>query len=82
MKRLALYVASVILFIGCANGQPKGMAVLPKPATGEGVATFGGGCFWAMQENMGITVMLKQQVLCRNSGYSNQQLSSNSYIIK
>jgi peptide-methionine (S)-S-oxide reductase len=52
MKKLALYVASVILFVGCANGQPKGMAVLPKPATGEAVATFGGGCFWAMQEAM------------------------------
>ncbi|TFF39717.1 peptide-methionine (S)-S-oxide reductase MsrA [Mucilaginibacter psychrotolerans] len=52
MKKLALYVASVVLFLGCANGQPKGMAVLPKPAPGEAVATFGGGCFWAMQENM------------------------------
>ena len=50
MKKLALYVASALLIIGCANGQPKGMAVLPKPTAGEAVATFGGGCFWAMQE--------------------------------
>lgn len=52
MKKIALYCASVILFLGCANGQPKGMAILPKPAAGQAVATFGGGCFWSMAEAM------------------------------
>jgi len=52
MKKLTLYIASVIIFLGCANGQSNTMAVLPKPAAGEAVATFGGGCFWSMSEAM------------------------------
>ena len=28
------------------------MATLPKPKTGEALATFGGGCFWSMAEAM------------------------------
>lgn len=56
MKRLGLYFASVILFLGCANGQSSAgrnsMAPVPKPAAGEQVATFGGGCFWSMSEAM------------------------------
>jgi len=52
MKKLGLYIASVILFVGCANGQPKkeAFAPVPKAAAGEQVATFGGGCFWSMAE--------------------------------
>jgi peptide-methionine (S)-S-oxide reductase len=51
MKKLALYVAAVLFFCGCANGQGNsGFAVVPKPAAGEMVATFGGGCFWSMSE--------------------------------
>ena len=53
MKRIILYVAAVLLFAGCVNGQPGGgkeFANLPKPAAGEEVATFGGGCFWSMSE--------------------------------
>ncbi len=54
MKRIIFYVASVLLFAGCVNGQPGGndFAALPKPAAGEQVATFGGGCFWSMSEAM------------------------------
>jgi len=54
MKKLMLYIAGVFLFIGCANGQskPDAMAQLPKPKTGEALATFGGGCFWSMSEAM------------------------------
>jgi peptide-methionine (S)-S-oxide reductase len=29
-----------------------GFAVLPQPAAAEAVATFAGGCFWAMQESL------------------------------
>src|ERR1700712_2859853 len=55
MKRIILYAAAIILFAGCVNGQPAGsneFAALPKPAAGEEVATFGGGCFWSMSEAM------------------------------
>ena len=51
---------SFLLLWGCSNsGQPgqhidsrNGYAVLPKLKSGEAVATFAGGCFWAMQESM------------------------------
>jgi peptide-methionine (S)-S-oxide reductase len=53
MKRLGLYLIA-ILFIGCADAQNKkgdhDFAALPQPKAGEAVATFGGGCFWAMGE--------------------------------
>ena len=53
MKTIALYIASVLLFCGCANGQSNsGFATVPQPAAGEKVATFGGGCFWSMSEAM------------------------------
>ncbi len=49
MRGLSLYLWA-LLFLGCANAQDKSMAVLPKPAPGEAVATFGSGCFWASTE--------------------------------
>ena len=56
MKRIILYAAAILLFAGCVNGQPSDakndFAALPKPAAGEQVATFGGGCFWSMSEAM------------------------------
>ena len=55
MKQVILYVAGILLFAGCARGQSSGgnqFAALPKPAAGEEVATFGGGCFWSMSEAM------------------------------
>ena len=56
MKNSLLYIASILLFAGCANGQAAGggndFAALPKPRPGEEVATFGGGCFWSMGEAM------------------------------
>ena len=56
MKRIILYAATILLFAGCVNGQPSDskndFATLPKPAAGEQVATFGGGCFWSMSEAM------------------------------
>jgi peptide-methionine (S)-S-oxide reductase len=51
MKKLILYIAGIFLFAGCANGQSADkFATLPKPKTGEALATFGGGCFWSMSE--------------------------------
>ncbi len=53
MKHSILYIASILLFIGCARGQSNNeFAVLPKPTSDEQVATFGGGCFWSMSEAM------------------------------
>src|SRR3569833_2001515 len=51
MKKIALYLASVLLFCGCANGQNRNdFATVPQPKAGESLATFGGGCFWSMSE--------------------------------
>lgn len=44
----------------CSNGEQKvqviasrdGFAILPQPKPSEAVATFAGGCFWAMQESL------------------------------
>jgi peptide-methionine (S)-S-oxide reductase len=55
MKKQILYIAFAMLGFGCANGQSmneNAMAKLPAPKAGEQVATFGGGCFWAMGEAM------------------------------
>ncbi|MET3979884.1 peptide-methionine (S)-S-oxide reductase [Mucilaginibacter sp. UYP25] len=55
MKILITYLAALLIFTGCANGQTgsrNAMAPIPKPAAGEAIATFGGGCFWSMSEAM------------------------------
>lgn len=55
MRQFIVNAALIMLFAGCVNGQSRGsndFAVLPKPAAGEKVATFGGGCFWSMNEAM------------------------------
>jgi peptide-methionine (S)-S-oxide reductase len=56
MKRLFLLGIGFLLFTGVTNAQTVGGAndftPLPKPGSGEKVATFGGGCFWSMSEAM------------------------------
>lgn len=55
MKRISLLFLSIIwLAVGCANGEPQdhSFAKLPDAKPGEKVATFAGGCFWAMTEAM------------------------------
>jgi peptide-methionine (S)-S-oxide reductase len=54
MKKLSLYLLSIVLLWGCAQGQPEdhSFAKLPAPKADEKVATFAGGCFWAMSEAM------------------------------
>lgn len=55
MRKLSLYLLAV-LFMGCANAQEKpgdhDFVSVPSPRAGEAVATWGGGCFWAMGEAM------------------------------
>lgn len=52
MKKIVLYIAALFVLSSCANAQePKAdFATVPTPKPGEKVATFGGGCFWAMGE--------------------------------
>ncbi|QNK63032.1 peptide-methionine (S)-S-oxide reductase MsrA [Pedobacter sp. PAMC26386] len=56
--RTGIYLLLIsLLFVSCSGREQKiasqnGFAVLPKPNSNEAVATFAGGCFWAMQESM------------------------------
>ncbi|MCC8426763.1 peptide-methionine (S)-S-oxide reductase MsrA [Mucilaginibacter sp. UR6-11] len=54
MKNSILYILFSLVVFGCANGQDKpgdmNIVKLPKVKPGQAVATFGGGCFWAMGE--------------------------------
>ena len=56
MKNLILYILFSLLIFGCVNGQDNPgdnqIASLPKLKPGQAVATFAGGCFWAMGEAM------------------------------
>ncbi|QMW00802.1 peptide-methionine (S)-S-oxide reductase MsrA [Spirosoma foliorum] len=54
MKRIHLYALSLLLLAGCAQGQSNdhSPAKLPSLKPGEAVATFAGGCFWALEEGM------------------------------
>lgn len=54
MKRIHLFALSLLILTGCAQGQSKdySFAKLPALKPGEAVATFAGGCFWAMEEGM------------------------------
>ncbi|MFD1255523.1 peptide-methionine (S)-S-oxide reductase MsrA [Mucilaginibacter terrae] len=59
MNKFITYLAVVVVFFSCNYGKANSstitskdndFAILPKPKPGEQVATFGGGCFWAMSE--------------------------------
>ncbi|QQL51121.1 peptide-methionine (S)-S-oxide reductase MsrA [Mucilaginibacter ginkgonis] len=54
MKRFAMYMLALVVLGSCANAQESAsknsFAAVPAPKAGEEVATFGGGCFWAMGE--------------------------------
>ena len=39
-------------FYSCSGGSKKSLTTMPMPNSNERVATFGGGCFWAMEECM------------------------------
>ena len=54
MKKLSLFFVSIFFLCGCAQSQPENhsFAKLPAPKPGEQLATFAGGCFWAMGEAM------------------------------
>jgi len=79
MKNSILYIALIMLFFGCANGQPRtgdnAPAKLPAPKAGEAVATFGGGCFWAMGESLSELKGVNQVI----SGYAGGTTKDPSY---
>jgi peptide-methionine (S)-S-oxide reductase len=54
MKKLSLYMFALVGLLSCANAQSEdhSFAKFPALAKGERVATFAGGCFWALQEGM------------------------------
>ncbi|KIO74940.1 protein-methionine-S-oxide reductase [Pedobacter lusitanus] len=57
MKRVIYFLIVCLLLASCSGREQKissknGFAVLPKPNSDEAVATFAGGCFWAMQESL------------------------------
>jgi len=56
MKLHKLCLIGMGLISSCSNGQTKQnqdlFAVLPAPAANEKIATFAGGCFWALSEGM------------------------------
>lgn len=54
-----VFVLLLMLFMACSSGPPEqqlesrnGFAVIVNPKSGEQLATFAGGCFWALQEAM------------------------------
>ena len=52
MKRLPWYILSLVFLLSCTPNEPRDThaAQLPALKSGEAVATFAGGCFWATQE--------------------------------
>lgn len=76
MRKIIFYVAAILLFAGCARGQSgSGFAALPKPAPGEEIAVFGGGCFWSMSEAMSELKGVNKVV----SGYAGGTTKNPSY---
>ena len=54
MRKLSLYIFALVGLVSCANAQSEdhSFAKFPALAKGEQVATFAGGCFWAIQESL------------------------------
>lgn len=54
MKTISVYIVALLGLLGCANAQTEdhSFAKFPALAQSEQVATFAGGCFWALQEGM------------------------------
>src|ERR1700750_2753259 len=75
MKKLSVYILFLLICCGCANGQGSGFAPVPKPAPREQVATFGGGCFWSMNEALSELKGVSKVV----SGYAGGAKANPSY---
>lgn len=77
MHRILTFALSLLLLTSCAQGQSKDytFAKLPAPKPGEAVATFAGGCFWAMQEGMNQLKGVRQVI----SGYAGGSAKNPTY---
>ncbi|MFZ0845456.1 MAG: peptide-methionine (S)-S-oxide reductase MsrA [Pseudolabrys sp.] len=72
MRRLLLALTLVIAAAGVACAQ---MAPLPKPAAGQAVATFAGGCFWCTESDFDHV----KGVISTTSGYTGGHVANPSY---
>jgi peptide-methionine (S)-S-oxide reductase len=77
MKKFHLYALSLLLLAGCAQGQSNdhAPAKLPELKSGEAVATFAGGCFWALDEGMNQLKGVREVV----SGYAGGTVKNPTY---
>lgn len=77
MKRIHLLALSLLLLAGCAQGQSKDTspARLPVLKDGEAVATFAGGCFWALEEGMNQLKGVREVI----SGYAGGNVKNPTY---
>ena len=51
MRRLLMSLMVVLAAASLTGGASAQMAPLPKPAAGQAVATFAGGCFWCTESD-------------------------------
>ncbi|GAB3561860.1 peptide-methionine (S)-S-oxide reductase MsrA [Spirosoma luteolum] len=77
MKQLLVWALSLTLLasVGSTYGQDRTPAKLPALKPGEAVATFAGGCFWAMEEGMNQLKGVREVV----SGYAGGTTKNPSY---
>ncbi|WP_080238931.1 peptide-methionine (S)-S-oxide reductase MsrA [Spirosoma rigui] len=77
MKRIHLYVLSLLMLANCTLAQSSDYAPakLPTPKAGEAVATFAGGCFWAMEEGMNQLKGVREVI----SGYAGGTVKNPTY---
>jgi peptide-methionine (S)-S-oxide reductase len=72
MPRLLLSFALFLASVGLASAQ---MAQLPKPAPGQAVATFAGGCFWCTESDFDHV----PGVISTTSGYTGGKVANPTY---
>lgn len=77
MNRRYGLAISLLLMAGIAHGQSNdyAFAKLPTPKPGEAVATFAGGCFWALEEGMNQLRGVREVV----SGYAGGSVKNPTY---
>lgn len=80
MKRIPFFILS-LFFLACGQGQSQtkdydhAPAQLPTLKSGEALATFAGGCFWATEEGFENLKGVREAV----SGYSGGQVKNPTY---
>ena len=79
MKIYNLWLVGLVFFASCTDAQTNknqhAFADLPKPKANEKVATFAGGCFWALAEGMSELKGVDKVV----SGYSGGKTKNPTY---